>query len=1000
VAATSAVTATFSEAVQASSVRFTLKDGSNNPVAASVTYDPSSYTVTLMPSTALSASTTYTAAVTGAQDYSGNVMTSSTTWSFTTAAAPLITAMSPAPGATGVATSSPLVATFSQSMQPSSIDFTLTDPAGHAVPASLSYSDAMHTETLTPSSPLAASTTYTAALTAGTSAAGYPLSNPTTWTFTTAAAPQTTPAYIQTDYDKIPNFGANATIVSVASGPWSSPSTWSAGRVPTTGDVVSIAPNTTVTYDTASSAVLDTIAVQAGGTLQFRTDVNTQVIAANYLVMPGGTLTVGTPSSPVAPNVTATIMTANQPLNTSVDPEQYGDSLIGLGKVTISGAPKTTFVRLATEPRAGNATLTLSQPATGWQVGDELYIPDTRQLDWNEHGSNYVSQVETPTVAAISADGLTVTLASALKYNHLGARDGNSVLVDLPHVADETRNVVVRSQSGANRGQVMFLQRADVDVRYANFFSLGRTTISPVDNTTFNSSGQVTHIGTNEADRVPVQFRHLWGPTTAPADGYQFTFVGNMVDCRMMNQNHVWAIDIDDSHFGLVQDNVVDNWSGAGIVTETGSETHNRIDHNFVARINGTGERIDTPGTAGDGFWLRGPDNYVDNNVATDINPSVVYSYGFNVFSYYLGTVQVPAYQGADPALSGQSVSVNMNATPLRSFTGNEVYGATPNGLTLWWLGTFYRTPQGSAGTVQNFLGWSLFQWGYFAYETNNLTIDGFVIRDNPKILEGISKGIWFADYYQKNLVITNSDIQGAAIGIMMPILSDGASVVQNTYLRNATDVVVPTVGSANGADGLPAKSSVFQNDTFAATAGSPLDAIEMDWGTNGPGCYGPFNYIVPDQVFVYNYNNVSGDNFQVFYKEQSPSFVVPQTGGGNVGSPSSGLTNAQIWSTYGIAIAGAVLPSNATTRGGIIGYVLPIGSSANASGMTVLSSATAISISGNVTVTSPATAIWSVVTPSATPTAEILAAVSPAPQLPGAAPNKRARPRPVIRVG
>ena len=30
-------------------------------------------------------------------------------------------------------------------------------------------------------------------------------------------------------------------------------------------------------------------------------------------------------------------MTANQPLDTATDPEQYGDSLIGLGNVTIYG---------------------------------------------------------------------------------------------------------------------------------------------------------------------------------------------------------------------------------------------------------------------------------------------------------------------------------------------------------------------------------------------------------------------------------------------------------------------------------------------------------------------------------------------------------------------------------------------------------------------------------------------------------------------------------------
>jgi len=32
------------------------------------------------------------------------------------------------------------------------------------------------------------------------------------------------------------------------------------------------------------------------------------------------------------------------------------------------------------EPLAGQTTLTLEQPVTGWSAGDHLVIPDTRQL--------------------------------------------------------------------------------------------------------------------------------------------------------------------------------------------------------------------------------------------------------------------------------------------------------------------------------------------------------------------------------------------------------------------------------------------------------------------------------------------------------------------------------------------------------------------------------------------------------------------------------------------
>ena len=127
-----------------------------------------------------------------------------------------------------------------------------------------------------------------------------------------------------------------------------------------------------MTYDANSSVVLGTIVIQNGGTLQFATNVTTEVIAANYLVLQGGTLDVGTQANPIASNVTATIMTANQALNTTVDPSQFGDSLIGLGNVTFYGASKTPFGQLAVEPLAGATTLNFATPVVGWQPGDEL----------------------------------------------------------------------------------------------------------------------------------------------------------------------------------------------------------------------------------------------------------------------------------------------------------------------------------------------------------------------------------------------------------------------------------------------------------------------------------------------------------------------------------------------------------------------------------------------------------------------------------------------------
>ena len=403
---------------------------------------------------------------------------------------------------------------------------------------------------------------------------------------------------IQTPNDTIPNFVAHPTIVSVASGNWSNPATWSSDRVPAAGDIVEIAGGTTVTYDVASTAHLGGVGVDPQATLEFRTDINTEMYVTDMVVFYGGTLQVGTAASPVAPGVTSTILINNVPLDAANDPSQYGNGLIALGTVTIHGAPKDGYEQLATAPRAGDATLTLATPAAGWRVGDELFLPDTRQLDWNQRGSDYVPEYEYPIIAGISANGLVLTLSAPLAFDHPGAEDGNGTLTYLPQVADLTRNVVVRSESGAGtRGQVMFLWKADVDVEDAEFLGLGRTTINPTDDTTYDSSGDVTHVGTNEEDRNAVQFRDLIGPATPQADGFQYTFVDNSVFCPIMENQMIWPININNSSYGLIQGNDAVDWWGAGIVTKTGAEIDNTISGNFVGAIQGTGTRVDTPGT-------------------------------------------------------------------------------------------------------------------------------------------------------------------------------------------------------------------------------------------------------------------------------------------------------------------------------------------------------------------------------------------------------------------
>ena len=195
VAVTSKPVVTFSEAMNASTITaatFTLKQGAT-AVAGAVSYSGTAATFT--PSSALVANTVYTGSITtGAKDAAGNAI-AAYTWSFTTAVAvvvdatpPTVQTIVPASGATAIATSSKVTATFSEAMNASTItSSTFTVKQGTtAVAGAVSYSGT--SATFTPSAALTGGLVYTATITTGaTDAAGNAIASSYSWNFTTVA---------------------------------------------------------------------------------------------------------------------------------------------------------------------------------------------------------------------------------------------------------------------------------------------------------------------------------------------------------------------------------------------------------------------------------------------------------------------------------------------------------------------------------------------------------------------------------------------------------------------------------------------------------------------------------------------------------------------------------------------------------------------------------------------------------------------------------------------
>ena len=728
----------------------------------------------------------------------------------------------------------------------------------------------------------------------------------------------------------IPDFCVGPTVSSVTSGAWSNPATWSPARVPTAGDRVHVPAGVSVTYDALSSAALDCLSVS--GQLRFVTNASTRLTAGTVMVMSGGLLEIGTVADPVDANVTAELVFADRALDLTLDPEQFGTGLIGLGTIRMHGAVKSpTFTRVTAEPLAGATTLATESSISGWRTGDRLILPDTRHLRASEI-ANWSPQWEE--LSLNTASGQSLALSAALQFNHYGARDGDNTLEFLPHVGNLTRNVVLRSANPqGTRGHVIFVARADVDVRYTAFRDLGRTRIDELDSTTFDAAGNVTHLGTNQIGRYPLHLHHLMGPETAPASGYQYTLIGNAIEGAPK-----WGLAIHDTHYGLVRENVLYNIDGAHLMTEDGSESYNVIEKNFAVRGNGTGGRQGA-GREGVGFYFRGPNNFVRDNVAANLRSDNVDSaFGFKYYAYYLGNVNIPNFRGADTTAAGQYATVNANGMRILEFARNEVYGVE-NGMTYWWIGAedVYPVATAQPSVIKDLRVWHVHGRGVFHYPSNLITIDGLVIRGkDPATAACCGYGIVIGDYMARQFTVRNADIQGMIIGFEVGSYSDTPSVwsanqaftvqlIENSKFRNVTDIYVPTLyTSAFTSGGIPPRQVVIRNTRFDTPA-SQRRAIATYYNPDPVR-----NLTQRDEIFVFDYNQITGDNFRVYYEQQRPDFVVPQTIWYDetyatlVASPVAGLTNQQNWNVYGKAIAGGVAPC-VSTRAGILGLVCPM---------------------------------------------------------------------------
>jgi hypothetical protein len=184
------VTATFSTNMNPATINnttFQLKQGTAI-VAGTITY--TGMTATFTPSVPFTPGTLYTGTITtGAKDLAGNAMAADYTWSFATGNLPTVVATDPTNGATGVPLNKVITATFSTTMDPTTINNTtvLLKQGTTAITGTVTYSGS--TASFTPTVALLPGTVYTGTITTGVkNTVGNAMATNYTWSFTTAPA--------------------------------------------------------------------------------------------------------------------------------------------------------------------------------------------------------------------------------------------------------------------------------------------------------------------------------------------------------------------------------------------------------------------------------------------------------------------------------------------------------------------------------------------------------------------------------------------------------------------------------------------------------------------------------------------------------------------------------------------------------------------------------------------------------------------------------------------
>lgn len=441
---------------------------------------------------------------------------------------------------------------------------------------------------------------------------------------------------------------------STKSGAWSDAATWADRRTPKAGDRVQVRTGHTVVYDADSKDAIRMIHV--AGTLTFSREKSTRLEVGLIKIEPGETTTedgfdchadaptaaqagslpvleIGSAERPIPAGVTALIRLVHfEGMNKETLP-----AIINCGgRWETHGAPMNrTWLKLGASAKAGDSIVKLSEPVSGWRVGDTVIVTVSKESYGSgntfRQSAKSPRKVQTEERRITTLAGDQVTLDRALDYAHLGEGDYRS------EVANLSRNVVIESaKPDGVRGHTMFHRDSTGGISYAEFRHLGKEGV---------------------LGKYAIHF-HLVRDSMRGS---------GVLGASIWDSHNRW-LTIHGTDFLVVRDCVGYQSVGHGYFLEDATEQYNLLDRNLAVQAF-RGKRLPKQvlpfdPNDGAGFWWANGRNTLTRNVACENDE---YGYRFEVakrsnFNPKLNTLQP----------NGERERVDVRKLPFLRFEDNE----------------------------------------------------------------------------------------------------------------------------------------------------------------------------------------------------------------------------------------------------------------------------------------------------------------------------------------